>query len=120
MPRTRGSAMSNVKNAFLPAENSAESAAALGARCIAVLIEERARARLPLDVGAEALAAVVEATNYALQARERFLSAHSMLAKIAVDLGAPMSYGVDECPNSASLFSDLTADGTLVSLRAAA
>ncbi|WP_380784820.1 hypothetical protein [Sphingomonas sp. R86521] len=107
MPKTRDSAVNNVKSVFLPAEKSAESAAAHGARCIAVMIEERARARLPLDLGADALDHVVKGTNLAIEARRHFLTAHALLATLPGEIGATVAYGPDDCPpNQAQLGTD--------------
>lgn len=104
MPKTRTEAVLNVKSAFLPAERSAESAAAQGARCIAVIIEERKRARLPFDTAAEALDQIVMATNMALESRKHFIAAHRLLAALPAAMGVEVAYGPDECPpNSGEL-----------------
>ena len=98
MPKTRTQAVDNVKSAFLPAERSAESAAAQGARCIAVIIEERARAKLPFDTAAEALDQIVLATTMALESRKHFIAAHRLLADLPARIGVEVAYGPDDCP----------------------
>lgn len=98
MSKTRTDAAEKVKSSFLPAERSAESAAVHGARCIAVMLEERTRARLPLDAGQEALEHVVRATNLALEAHRHFSDAHRLLATLSEQIGVTTAYGPDDCP----------------------
>lgn len=97
MLKERRAAIDAVRSAFLPVERSAETTAALGARCIATMIEERAQANLPLATGADAIAMVADAVQLSLAARAKFIEAHAMLGRLPDELGV-RGYGVDDCP----------------------
>ncbi len=97
MLKERRTAVQNVKAAFLPVERSAETTAALGARCVAIMIEERANANLPIATGAAAMGLVTEALQLALAARAKFIEAHQVLGQLPSEIGVS-SYGGDECP----------------------
>ncbi|WP_347093298.1 hypothetical protein [Sphingomonas parapaucimobilis] len=103
MLKERRNAVETVKAAFLPVERSAEATAALGARCVATMIEERAKANLPISTGAAAMALVTEGLQLSLAARAKFVEAHVLLGAVSSEIGVT-SYGGDECPpNQASL-----------------
>jgi len=94
--RTRTEACATVAGAFLPVEQMAQIAAADAAKCLAVMIEQRIRAQLPADVGAEALALVAEAVQHQVAAANAFAGAHRMLAEIRDRLGVDLTaYGPD-------------------------
>lgn len=102
MLKERRLAVENVKAAFLPVERAAETTAALGARCVATMIEERAKANLPIATGASAMVLVTEALQLSLAARAKFIEAHQLLGDLPAEIGI-RSYGGDECPpNQAS------------------
>lgn len=97
MLKERRTAVENVKAAFLPVERAAETTAALGARCVATMIEERAKANLPIATGAAAMGLVTEALQLSLAARAKFVEAHLLLSTLPGEIGVT-SYGGDECP----------------------
>ncbi len=97
MLKERRLAVENVKAAFLPVERAAETTAALGARCVATMIEERARANLPIATGATAMGLVTEALQLSLAARAKFIEAHQLLGDLPAEIGIH-AYGGDECP----------------------
>ena len=97
MLKERRAAVENVAAAFLPVEKAAESTAALGARCIATMIEERAKANLPINTGADAIALVADAVNLSLAARAKFIEAHALLGRLPDEIGI-RNYGGDNCP----------------------
>ncbi|WP_294235183.1 hypothetical protein [uncultured Sphingomonas sp.] len=97
MLKERRLAVENVKAAFLPVERSAETTAALGARCVATMIEERSKANLPIATGAAAMGLVSEALQLSLAARAKFIEAHQLLGSLPSEIGVH-SYGGDECP----------------------
>ena len=97
MLKERRAAVDNVKAAFLPVERSAEATAALGARCIATMIEERASANLPLNTGAAAIALVADAVQLSLAARAKFIEAHELLGRLPSKIGVK-NFGGGECP----------------------
>lgn len=94
--KTRTEAGFAVADAFLPVEHMAQTAAADGAKCLAVMIEQRMRARLPADVGAEVLTLVAEAVQHQVAAANAFAGAHKRLAELRDDLGLTIyGYGTD-------------------------
>lgn len=97
MLNERRLAVATVTAAFLSTEQAAEQTAILGARCIAMMIEQRIAANLPLNTGSEARSFVVDATFNALKVRAALLNAHLLLADLPASLGVT-SYGGDECP----------------------
>lgn len=97
MLKERRTAVENVKAAFLPAERAAETTAAMGARCVAIMIEERANANLPIATGAAAMGLVADALQLSLAARSKFVEAHLLLSRLPSEIGIA-AYGGDECP----------------------
>ena len=87
MLKERRAAVENVTAAFLPVERSAEATAALGARCIATMIEERAKANLPIGTGADAIALVADAVQLSPAARAKFVEAHRLLGQLPSEIG---------------------------------
>ncbi|WP_342250111.1 hypothetical protein [Sphingomonas sp. OTU376] len=103
MPKTRIEAAQAVAQAFFPAEQAAQDSAAQGARCIATIIEQRIKAQLPPQTGAEALALIATATGQAVAAANSFADAHKLLAGLSEDLGIPLTFGPDCEPNATKL-----------------
>ena len=108
MLKERRNAVANVGAAFLEAEKAADDAAARGARCVAIFIEERGRANLPPQIGRRALDLLGEGARQALAARQCFVEAHALLADLPGEIGIRGSldalFGDDTCPpNSAEL-----------------
>lgn len=97
---TRRTIVDTISSAFLPAEEMAEAAAALGAHCIGVMIEQRKKAMLPGHAGAEAMALIAEGTNKAIEAHRNFASAHRLLAALPGEYELPTALGPDCAPNS--------------------
>lgn len=95
----RRTAAAAVATAFMPMEKSAEATAAHGANCIAVMLEQRAAAKLGPDVGADALVLISEATTKALQAHRDLARAHAILLRIPGEQDIPAGYGPDCAPN---------------------
>jgi len=100
MPKTRIEAAHAVAQAFFPAEQAAQNSAAQGARCITTIIEQRIKAQLPPQTGAEALALIATATSQAVAAANSFADAHKLLAGLSEDLGIPLTFGPDCEPNA--------------------
>ena len=95
--RTRTDAGTTVAGAFLPVEEMAQMAAADGAKCLAVMIEQRIRAKLPADVGGDVLVLVAEAVQHQVAAANAFADAHRRLAEIRDDLGLTIRGYGSEC-----------------------
>jgi hypothetical protein len=85
--RTRTEAGTAVASAFLSVEEMAQVVAADSAKCLAVMIEQRIRAKLPADVGGDVLVLVAEAVQHQVAAANAFADAHKRLAEIRDDLG---------------------------------
>jgi hypothetical protein len=101
MPKTRIVVVEQVAANFLVAEQSTDQSAIDTARCVAALIEARAIAKLPPETGAKALALVAESARLAVEARQRMVEAHGLLAAIPEQLGLLEWFGPSECqPNS--------------------
>ena len=103
MLKQRRTAVDTVTAAFLSTEQYAEQTAASASRCIAVMIEQRAAANLPIDTGADALQLIAEGAELALKARQRFVAAHKHLSALPASIGIH-AYGTGDCPpNEAQL-----------------
>ena len=97
MPRTRLEVAREVHDVFKQAEEAVELSAAAVARCLAVLIEARIRAKVAPGLGSDAMAVLATASTHALEARRQVLAAHPMLDAVARDLGV-VGYGPDKEP----------------------
>jgi hypothetical protein len=97
MPRTRIEVAREVYEVFRNAEDAAEQSAAAIARCVAVLIEARSRAKLPPVAGDDILALMGECTTNALLARRQVIAAHPMLDDLAKQFGI-VGFGPDKAP----------------------
>lgn len=109
MLKQRRAAIQNVSNAFLPAERSMEQAAMQMASCIAVMIEQRKAANLPIDTGADQLEMLAEASYLATQAHVRVAKAHAAIRNLPRELGVT-NYGADPAcePNNPFVGADLS------------
>lgn len=97
---TRRAAADAVKIAFLPVEKAAQLNAAAAGQCIATMIEQRFRARLPANVGADALAFVAKGVELQVAAANAFADAHKAMAGLPSDLGFSEFFQGPECePN---------------------
>ncbi len=87
MPRTRLEVAREVYEVFRAAEEAAEQSAVAVARCTAMLIEARGKAKLPPAVGSEILQLLARSSGAAFEARHAIVSAHPLLDQLASDLG---------------------------------
>ena len=102
MLKQRREAATAVAHDFLATERAVESAAEHAAKCIGTMVEQRAKANLPLDVGAEALVLLAEGLNDMLAARRKVFEAHKHLAQLPAALRMPpMDFGDTGCPDQA-------------------
>lgn len=99
MPKTRNTAATAVAQAFLPLERNADETAAFAYRFVALLMEQRAAAKLPPLAGNDAIELVRAGAAHAAMARESFMKAHTALASLMVEVGVdPVAFGdSDEC-----------------------
>jgi hypothetical protein len=90
-----------VYEVFRAAEEAAEQSAVALARCTAMLIEARGRAKLPPAAGSEIVQLLARSSGAAFEARHAIVSAHPLLDQLAADLGI-VGYGPDKesVPNS--------------------
>ena len=102
MLKQRRDAATAVAHDFLAAERAVEAAAEHAAKCIGTMVEQRAKANLPLDIGAEALVLLAEGLNDMLAARRKVFEAHRHLAALPAALRMPpMAFGDTGCPDEA-------------------
>lgn len=101
MGKVRSEVAAEVREAFRTAETAAEQSAAAISRCIAVLIEARAKAKLPPVAAAEAIALIAKGSQSSLDARQHMLAAHPLLTELGRELKV-LSFGPDGgcVPNS--------------------
>lgn len=95
LPKTRIEVATDVQQAFHLAEQAVEASAAALARCTAILIEARGRAKLPPLAGSKMLALMAQGTQNAINARQQVLEAHPLLAELGRDIGV-LAYGPSE------------------------
>lgn len=86
MLRERREAIANVTGAFLDMERTAEEALILGAQCVLTMLEQRRKAKLPIETGADALALVGEGVAHAAAAFAAYANAHPKLTKTRVSM----------------------------------
>ena len=96
MLKARVSAVHAVANAFLSSETSVDRSATEVVRCLAVMMEQRADANLPLPVGSDALAHVSRAAALLVEARQSFIDAHRCLNDVPRQIGLERMYGKDD------------------------
>lgn len=85
---------------FFPAEQATDLAAARTARLLATVLEQRAATGVSIGIGASMIRKLTKSLNAQVEAREEFLMAHQLAAKLPADLGLDVRmYGdVVECP----------------------
>ncbi len=100
MLKQRRAAADAVKAAFLPAEQAQDAAALAAARCLAVALEARVSANLPLGTGLDAIAHLARGAALAVEARQSMIEAHRQLALLPAELGlAVVGWGeTGDCP----------------------
>lgn len=96
MLKNRVTAVHAVANAFITAEHSVDRSAADAARCMAIMMEQRANANLPLPTGVEALAQVSRAAALLVEARQALIEAHRHLNDLPRQIGLERMYGKDD------------------------
>ena len=86
---------------FLPAEASADRAAAQTARLLTTLLEQRAAAGLAIGTGAPLIRKLAKGLTAQLEARDEFIMAHKLAAALPGELGIPpRQFGDTEpCPD---------------------
>lgn len=94
MGKIRSDVAAEVREAFRTAEAAAEHSAAAIARCVAVVIEARAKAKLPPIAAAEAIALIARGSQSAIDARQQMLAAHPLLTELGRELKV-ISFGPD-------------------------
>lgn len=85
---------------FMPAEASADLAAARTARLLATVLEQRSAARLSIGTGALLIRKLSKSLTAQIEAREEFAHAHKIAAAMPEEFGLdPRAYGdVVPCP----------------------
>jgi hypothetical protein len=101
MGKIRSEVAVEVRDAFRTAEAAAEQSAATIARCMAVIIEARGKAKLPPVAAAEAIELIAKGAQSSFKARQHMLAAHPLLAELGRELNV-LSFGPDGgcVPNS--------------------
>lgn len=94
MGKIRSDVAAEVRDAFRAAEAAAEHSAAAIARCVAVIIEARSKAKLPPIAGADAIALIAKGSQSSLEARQHMLAAHPLLTELGRELKV-ISFGPD-------------------------
>jgi len=87
MLRERRRAYETVRDAFLAYETAAATLLELGKQCHSIMLEERAKLRLPIETGADALDHVGESIQHANRAFTSVARAHPHLRKIPAGIG---------------------------------
>ena len=85
---------------FMPAEASADLAAARTARLLATVLEQRSAARLSIGTGTLLIRKLTKSLTAQIEAREEFAYAHKIAAEMPAEFGLePSAYGdVVPCP----------------------
>ena len=85
---------------FLPAEQTADLAAAQTARLLATILEQRAATGLAIGTGAPLIRKLSKSLTAQIEAREEFIMAHKLAAALPAQLGlTPTQFGdTNECP----------------------
>jgi hypothetical protein len=96
MLKDRVSAVHAVANAFIATEAVVDRSATDAARCMAIMMEQRAKANLPLPTGLDALAHVSRAAALLVEARQAFIEAHRCLNEVPRQIGLERMYGKDD------------------------
>lgn len=85
---------------FMPAERSADVAAARTARLLATMLEQRTTAGLPIGTGAPLIRKLTKSLAAQIEAREEFIMAHKLATALRAEMGVqPTQYGdTEDCP----------------------
>ena len=86
-----------VRSDLLPALLSADRAAIHQARCLAAMLEQRQRRKLPVDTGVDEIDLVANTLMKAIVARRSFIETHHALRDLAERMDMPVCFGPD-CP----------------------
>ncbi|WP_242184628.1 hypothetical protein [Sphingomonas sp. CARO-RG-8B-R24-01] len=113
MLKERREATRNVAAALRPVEQASDQFTAMTARCIATMLEERAKAGLPFELGAAAFKLAAETMTSSLENRERLLHLHGLLKAIPAQIGI-RGYGDNGCPDDVLTTND--GDGKVVAM----
>lgn len=84
MLKERREAVENVTAAFLDMERTAEESLILGAGCVLTMLEQRRKAKLPIETGADALALVGQGVAHSAAAFASYAKAHPGLTATRV------------------------------------
>lgn len=100
MLKERRLAADLVASDFLKVEAATDHAALLAASCMATMLDQRTKAKLPVGTGLEALRLISDAATDLVRARQRLVEAHAALSQTRDDIGlAAFAYGdQSECP----------------------
>lgn len=100
MLNQRHRAAQAVANELLQSERDIETAIVHNANLTLAVIEGRKVAKLPLEVGQEALGLVTQASSLLVQARGAMVLAHKSLRQVQTEAGLDaFSYGdLQDCP----------------------
>lgn len=98
MPKTRTQIAQTIAETFLPVERGAITLAADAHRAVAVLIEERSRARVEKTEGSIAIERASQGAYYLVTAANAFLEAHADLRDLGLRYNLQTMFG----PESAS------------------
>lgn len=99
MLKQRLSAATKVASAFRDAEDLAQQSAIASSRLHALIIEERATAKLPPETAIDEQVELAEAALHASRAHATFLRVHPRLRDVPKQIGiTAWWYGGDDCP----------------------
>jgi len=100
MLKERRLAADLVASEFLKVEAATDQATLLAANCMATMLDQRTKAKLPVGTGLEAIRLISDASADLVRARQRLVEAHAALSKTRDDIGlSAFAYGdQSECP----------------------
>lgn len=101
MPATRHDVAAAIADKFLPAKQHSVLAAASSLECVATMLIERGRARMPdPNFGADILAQAMKAASTAFEAQAEMHEVHALLAPIRREWAIPpMAFGPNDTAN---------------------
>lgn len=111
-----------VRDAFIPAEQAADLAAARTARLLATVLEQRAATGVAMGTGVPMIRKIAKSLAAQIEAREEFVMAHKLAAELPVTMGLdPTMFGdASDCPPPEQRPSASGANqGNVVAIRAA-
>lgn len=104
MLKQRLDAAQTIRASFIKTETMIDAAAVSASDCAARMLSTRADARLPINIGLEAMAKVAEAAALAVRARQLILEAHPLMAELPTEIGLGRVTGfggTEDCPKLA-------------------